>query len=118
VLRIPPRNGIWLFDYQDIKYNSRLQWSLHLIFGGSALVFGSVTLFALLRQAMHGDVEFVPIVMATCALLVGLLYAPAAVIYFFRRNRGEPTDFFDYDVLDRGRQTSNTDGDSDAPDHR
>ena len=118
VLPVPARKGIWLFDYQDIKYNSRLQWGLHLIFGLSALIFGFRTLILLIRHAKHAHFEFVPVVFATCSVLLGLLYAPAAIIYFIRRRRGEPTDIFDYEVLHRGQQTIDTDGDPDAPDHR
>ena len=102
ILRIPSRKGIWLFEYSDIKYETRLQWRLHLISGSIALIVGSVMLVVLIVQAKRGDFELVPILFATCGVLWGILYAPAAVIYFIRRRRGEPTDFFDYEVVDRG----------------
>jgi len=106
-----------LFEDKDIKYNSRLQWSLYMISGSLALVLGSIALIALIRQAVHGDLELVPILFATCGVLWGVLYAPAAIIYFVRRRRGEPTDFFDYQVVEPGGNTTlEQHGDYHAPD--
>ena len=118
ILRVPLRKGIWLFEYKDIKYHSRLQWSLHLISGLAALIFGSVFLAALVVEGERGKWEPTSILIAICVLTWGVIYAPAAIIYFIRRCRGEPTDFFDYEVVDRGRHTSLTGGDSDASNHR
>jgi hypothetical protein len=116
ILRVPSRKGIWLFDYKDIKYYSRLQWLLHLISGLAALSFGIAMAIVIVTQAKHGEVELIPVVFAICGILWGVLYAPAAIIYFVRRIRGEPTDFFDYEVVNRGHKMSLTDGDSNAPD--
>lgn len=42
---------------------------------------------------------------------------PAAIIYFIRRRRGEPTDFFDYEVVNHDQHANRDDGGSHAPDH-
>ncbi len=112
--RVPTRKGIWLFDYKDIKYDSRLQWLLRLISGLVALTLGIAMFVMIVVQAKLGKVELIPIVFGTCSLLWGFLFAPAAIIYFVRR-RGEPTDFFDYEVGPRGHQTSPADGDPSVP---
>ena len=114
---LPRRKDIWLFPYATIKHNSRLDWRLQLILGLVALVFGSVSLIFLIQQAMHGDFEFVPTLLAICAVLAGVLYVPAAIIYFARRRRGEPTDFFDYEVTAHGQHTTRDEGATHAPDH-
>lgn len=117
VLRIPRRKDIWLFPYKDIQYTTLLQWRLHLTLGLCALILGSVTLAALLVAAKRGNVDFMAILITTCVLLAGLLYAPAAIIYFIRRRRGEPTDFFDYEVVNHDQHANRDDGGSHAPDH-
>ena len=118
ILRLPPRKGIWLFDYKDIKYESRLQWFLHLILGLVALGFGFAMCALIIFQAKRGSLEFIPILFAICSLLWGLLYAPAAVIYFIRRHRGEPTDVFDYEIVNSQKQQSSMDKDPHAANHR
>jgi hypothetical protein len=117
ILRIPHRKDVWLFPYKDIKYTTRLQWRLHLILGVSTLILGTLALVALLQTAKRGNFDFVAMLIAICVVLVGLLYAPAAIIYFIRRRRGEPTDFFEYEVVDRCQHANRDDGGSHAPDH-
>jgi hypothetical protein len=101
-LRVRPRRGIWLFSYPDIKYTTRLQWRLYLIFGSLALILGSIAMTLLLREAKHGNFEFVSLLFAACAVLWGLLYVPAAVVYYLRRRRGEATDYFDFETSKHG----------------
>jgi hypothetical protein len=118
VLGIPPRRGIWLHPYKDIRYYGALQWTLCLVGGIVAILFGALLLLLVFSASPHGVMDLPVILLGCAALLWGLLYAPAAIIYFLRRRRGEMTDFFDYDVVHPGKQRKQSPGEHDASDRR
>jgi len=55
---------------------------------------------------------------AVAALAYGLINAPVGIIYWFRRSRGEPTELFDYEVVEPEKTQDDGKGVNHAPDHR
>jgi hypothetical protein len=57
------------------------------------------------------------VIFAVAAIAYGLIITPVGIIYWSRRWRGEPTDYFDYEAVNRGKEKHRKEVD-DAADHR
>jgi amino acid permease len=84
------------------------------ILGCLALIFGTVILLVMWRNKIGDTMTGL---LALAALAYGLISAPAGIVYWFRRSRGEATEFFDYEIVEPGEEPHEA-GVDDAPDHR
>jgi hypothetical protein len=113
LLRVPPRKGLWLFDYDQVKYTTPFQRTVSGILGCMALIFGTLILWVMWSSKAGNAMTAL---LAVAALAYGLINAPVGIVSWFRRSRGEATDYFDYEVVDPGHEDGK--GVDDAPDHR
>jgi hypothetical protein len=70
------------------------------ILGCLALIFGMVILWAV-WSSKRGT--WTDVLLAVAALAYGLISAPVGIIHWFRRSRGEATDYFEYEVVDEDK---------------
>ena len=110
----PPRKGFWLFDYWQVKYDTPFQRTAGTILGSLALVSGAFVLWAAWSK---GSGTWMSVIFAVAAIAYGLIITPVGIIYWSRRWRGEPTDYFDYEAVNRGKEKHRKEVD-DAADHR
>ena len=93
---IPPRRGIWLYTYEQIRTRHPITWLLTGIFSGIAFLAGLGLLVFLCTNPEAGrpsrDVTFL---IAAAILAVGIIDFPASLIYAYRRHRREPIDMWD-----------------------
>jgi len=101
LLRLPPRKGLWLFDHDQVKYNTPFQQTVSAILGSLALGFGAVVLW-IVWSSRTGS--WMDVLLAVAALAYGLLNAPVGMVYWFRRWRGERTEYFDYEVVNEEKK--------------
>jgi hypothetical protein len=113
-LRLPRRKGLWLFDYEQVKYDTPFQHTASSILGCLALAFAVVVFWAMWasRTGTWMDALFV-----VAALAYGLASAPVGIISWIRRRRGEPTELFDYELVKPGKEEGPK-GSDHAPNHR
>jgi len=115
VLRLPPRKGLWLLHYDQVKYRTPFQQAASVILGCLALVYAA-TFGWIMWSAKTGT--WMGVIIIVAAFAYGLINAPAGIIYWLRRWRGEVTDYFDYEVVEPGGDDDSVEGESHAPDHR
>jgi hypothetical protein len=84
LIRLPPRKGIWLYNYEDVRFLTPFQGMAISILGISALIFGTVVLWLAWKSKTRESIVFV---FAIGALAYGLISAPVGIIFLLRRKR-------------------------------
>lgn len=98
---MPKRRGIWLDEYQEIKYRTAFQWFAESVFGGLALIGGGTLVFLTWTSERVESQGLVLGSVAAFALITyGFLKLPGGIIYLIRRKKGEPVDVWDYETPD------------------
>jgi uncharacterized membrane protein len=94
------RKRFWLYDYDQVKYRTPLQWGILLVVSFIFATFGSAVALAVVTQYRSEHTLNVALIAVTAAFLAAaVIEFPAAVIFFYRRRRGEIMGYFDYEVL-------------------
>ena len=105
LFRMPQRKNFWVWDYDQVKYRTPVQWGCLLILSFVFAVFGSAVLWAVIREykARH---ELNTGLAAVSAMFLGvaIIELPASFVFFYRRWRGEILGYFDYEILDETDQ--------------
>jgi hypothetical protein len=99
---MPTRRSVWLYDYDHVKFRTPLHWALSFAAGLVLAVLGCTGIWveATRYRSGHGiDGALLPL--SAMCVAIAVIELPAALIYFYRRTRGEPTDYFDYEVIDQ-----------------
>ncbi len=106
-----------MYDYDQVKYRTPLQWGASLILSFIFAVFGCVVLWAVVGEykSKH-ELDTGLIAVAAMCLGLAIIELPASAIFFYRRWRGEITGYFDYEVL--GTIDHGKDGVNHGSDHR
>jgi hypothetical protein len=115
---LPERKNYWLYRYDQVKYRTPLQWGVLFFVSIILAAIGSLGVWSVVRQynAKHGLGTGV-LALAAMSLAIAAIELPAAVIFFYRRWRGEMTEYFDYEVMNETDQ-KRTDGVHHGSDHR
>ena len=94
---MPERKGIWLSDYNDIKYKTGYQWFAEFVFWMLAILFGVFLACLFWRDSAREEVSNRILALLIPAVIVafGLFKLPGSIIYLVRRRRGEPIDIWD-----------------------
>jgi len=104
---MPQRKSFWLYDYDQVKYRTPLQWGILLVVSSIFATFASAVALAVVTQYRSEHTLNVALMAVAAAFFAAaIVELPAAVIFFYRRRRGEITGYFDYEVLsdaDHGR---------------
>ena len=117
VFRMPSRKSVWVYDYDHVKYRTRLQWALSFTAGCVLAIIGCMGIWSVVTGFRSGlGMETGLLALSAMCLAMAVIELPAALIYFYRRLRGETTGFFDYEVVDDGSQKSGQ-GVHHGPDH-
>ncbi len=106
IFQMSRRKGIWLFDYEDIKYKTTFGMIAWLVLGIGGLVGGSVLLWLIIGRWGNNATllsKAIILVIPVAMICYGIAFAPAAFLYFLRRRRGEPLGVWDHE---RARGTS------------
>jgi hypothetical protein len=114
LFRLPRRKGLWLFDYDQVKYDTPFQHTASGILGCLALGAAAI-IFYVMWSSRTGT--WMDVLFAVAALAYGLVNAPVGIISWIRRSRGEPTELFDHEVMTLGKEETRK-GSDHAPDHR
>ena len=103
VLRLRHRTGIWLWDYDQIKYTTPFQWFAGSVIGLVCLVLGAVSLWLTISRYQEADsVSFwLALILPLGLVSMGLLQVPGAIIYVIRCWRGRPVDVWTSEAADR-----------------
>jgi H+/Cl- antiporter ClcA len=114
---MPQRKNFWMYDYDQVKYRTPIQWGSLLILSFIFAVFGSAVLWAVVGEYRSKHELDTALLAVGAAFLCGaIIELPASAIFFYRRWRGEITGYFDYEVL--GASEHDKDGVHHGPDHR
>jgi hypothetical protein len=115
---MPQRKSFWLYDYDQVKYRTPLQWGTLLVIACALAAFGSLCAWAVVAEykSKHG-LDTGLIALAAAFLAMAVIELPAALIFFYRRWRGEILGYFDYEVVNDANAES-TSGVNHGPDHR
>jgi hypothetical protein len=117
VFRMPTRRSVWLYDYDHVKYRTRLQWALSFVAGIVLAAIGCLGVWSIVIGYRSGrGVDTAILALSATCVAMAVIELPAALIYFYRRSRGEVAGYFDYEVevTDRGQGTP---GVHRGPDH-
>jgi len=112
---MPARKSVWLYDYDHVKYRTVIQWAASFAVGFVVAVIGCIGVWsAVIRcRSGHGiDVALLSI-SASC-IAIAIIEVPAALVYFYRRRKGQLTGYFDYDVIESEKSSN---GVHHGPDH-
>lgn len=107
-----------MYDYDQVKYRTLLQWGTLLVISFVFGIFGCVAAWAVVTQYTSKHTPNIALAATAAAFLAAaVIELPAAVIFFYRRWRGEIIGYFDYEVvLDPDKDSA--DGVHHGPDHR
>jgi uncharacterized membrane protein YsdA (DUF1294 family) len=107
-----------MYDYDQVKYRTPLQWGTLLVISFVFGVFGSVAAWAVVTQYTSKHTLNIAL-MATAAafLAAAVIELPAAAIFFCRRWRGEIIGYFDCEVV-MDPDKDSADGVNHGSDHR
>ena len=115
---MPQRKSFWMYDYDQVKYRTPLQWGAYFILALVFAIFGCVVLWAVFSEYKSKHwLDTGLIAIAAMCLGGAIIELPASAVFLYRRWRGDITGYFDYEVVmdaDRG----STDGVEHGPDHR
>ena len=112
---MPTRKSVWLYDYNYVKFRTSLQWALSLAIGLVLAAIASIGLWGeTIRYRSGRGIDGALLPLSAMCMAVAIIELPAALVYFYRRRRGELTDYFDYETVD-GEKAGN--GASRRPDH-
>ena len=94
LVRMRERKGIWLFDYEQNKYEPRFHYFAYIILGAGALLFGCFLCWTIYSRWDHDSVTallialFVPVAMVA----FGIMLLPLGCLYFVHRAKGDAVD--------------------------
>ncbi len=97
---MPQRKSFWLYDYDQVKYRTPLQWGVLLMLSFVFASFGSLVAWVVIAQ--YGSKRTVNVALTAVAaafLAAAAIELPAGLIFFYRRWRGEILGYFDYEVV-------------------
>ena len=115
VFRMPTRRSVWLYDYDHVKYRTRLQWMLSFAAGLVLAIFGCLGVWSIVIRYRSGrGIDTAILALSAMCVAMAVIEVPAALVYFYRRSRGEVAGYFDYEVIDRGQGSP---GVHHGPDH-
>ena len=115
VFRMPTRRSVWLYDYDHVKYRTRLQWTLSFAAGFVLAVIGGLGVWSVaIRYRSGSGVDTAILALSMMCVAMAVIEFPAALIYFYRHSRGEVTGYFNYEVVDRDKSSA---GVHHGPDH-
>lgn len=100
VLQMSRRRGIWLFDYEDIKHKTPFSMFAWLVLGTGALAGGSAFLWLIIGRWSNNATllsKTISLVIPGAMICYGIAFAPAGLIYFLRRRRGEALGMWDHE---------------------
>ena len=117
VFRMPTRKSVWLYDYDHVKYRTRLHWVLSFAAGLVLAAIGCMGVWAVVTRFRSGDgIDTALLALSATCVASAVIELPAALVYFYRRWQGETTGYFDYEVIDdQGQKGSH--GVHHGPDH-
>src|SRR5258706_936653 len=99
---MPTRRSVWLYDYDHVKYRTRLQWTLSFAAGFVLAVIGGLGVWSVaIRYRSGSGVDTAILALSMMCVAMAVIEFPAALTYFYRPLRGEVTGYFDYEVVDR-----------------
>jgi hypothetical protein len=106
---MPTRKSVWLYDYDHVKFRTPLQWGLSLAAG---LVLAAIALIGLfgetIRYRSGRGIDSALLPLSVMCLAIATIELPAALVYFYRRRKGEPTGYFDYEIQDHEKSGRST----------
>ncbi len=98
---MPTRKSVWLYDYDHVKYRTRLQWTLSVVAGLVLAVIGGMGVWSTVVRYRSGHgIDTAVLALSVMCVAMAVIEFPAALTYFYRRWRGEMTGYFDYEVID------------------
>ncbi|MFZ3342884.1 MAG: hypothetical protein WA609_18700 [Terriglobales bacterium] len=98
---MPTRKSVWLYDYDLVKFRTPLQWWLSLAAGIVLATIASVGLWGeIIRYRSGRGVDGALLPLSAMCMAVAIIELPAALVYFYRRRKGELTGYFDYEIVD------------------
>ena len=107
ISRIQTRKRVWLYDYDHVKYRTRLQWTLSFAAGFVLAVIGSLGVWSVAVRYRSGrGVDTATLALSVMCVAMAVIEFPAALIYFYRHSRGEVTGYFNYEVVDRDKSSA------------
>jgi hypothetical protein len=97
---MPTRKSVWLYDYDHVKFRTPLQWALSLAAG---LVFAAIASIGLwgetIRYRSGRGIDGALLPLSAMCMAIAIIELPAALLYFYRRRRGQLTGNFDYEIV-------------------
>jgi hypothetical protein len=115
---MPTRKSVWLYDYDHVKYRTGLQWALSFVAGLALAGLGCMGIWSVVIGFRSGvGVDTGLLAISAMCLAMAVIELPAALIYFYRRMRGEMTGYFDYEIVDDDSH-KDSQGVHHGPDHR
>lgn len=113
---MPTRKSVWLYDYDHVKFRTPLQWGLSFVAGLVLAAIASIGLWGeTIRYRSGRGIDGALLLLSAMCMAVAIIELPAALVYFYRRRRGELTGYFDYEIVDDEKSGK---GVSRSPDHR
>jgi hypothetical protein len=89
-----PRKGIWLFDFDQIKYEHPFHYIAYVLLGSGALLFGFLLVWILYGRWNHESfLALIEALIVPAAMIAfGMMLLPLGVLYFVRRAKGDVVD--------------------------
>ena len=113
---MPTRKSVWLYDYHHVKYRTGLQWAASFAAGFVLAVIGYIGVWsAAIRYRSGHGIDIALLSISAACIAIAIIEVPAALTYFYRRRKGEPTGYFDYEVMEHEKGST---GVHHGPDHR
>jgi hypothetical protein len=113
---MPARKSVWLYDYDHVKYRTGVQWAVSFVAGFAVAAIGSIGVWAaVIRYRSGHGIDIALLSISAACIAIAIIEVPAAVVYFCRRRRGEPTGYFDCEVIEHEKGGN---GAPHGPDHR
>ena len=110
------RKSVWLYDYDQVKYRTSLQWAASFAAGFVLAVIGGLGVWsAVIRYRSGRGIDIALLSTSAMCIAIAIIEAPAALVYFQRRRKGESTGCFDYEVIENEKDSN---GVHHGPDHR
>lgn len=114
---MPLRKSFWLYSYDQVKYRTPIQWGVLFAVGLVLALLAGVGVWSTVYQyKSRHTVDTALVALTVMCFGMAFVELPAALIFFYRRWRGEITGYFDYEVLTDG-DADTTNGVDHGPDH-
>jgi hypothetical protein len=94
LVRMRLRKGIWLFDFDQIKYERPFHYVAYLVLGLGALIFGSILAWTMYGRWDHESVlALLEVLIVPVAMIAfGIMLLPLGALYFVRRAKRDAVD--------------------------